>query len=195
MRTMIRERLDLLGIPATGKAVIDAGLLGVIRSIMQGSSPTLDNWERVCRFLNIHIQYNTGEDIYSFTTEIPVHGYVGAGGETAFLPSEVAIDTIEVPTFHANLIGLEVRGNSMAPVYNEGDIVFIDTAYPPAPALNGVDCVIELSDARGGYLKRLRVIGKGRTRSYMLESINPTHPPMMDVEILSARPVRWVHRR
>ncbi|MCH9780205.1 MAG: hypothetical protein K0U36_02855 [Alphaproteobacteria bacterium] len=115
---MLLERLDYLGMSPFDKAIKSSPHAGVIRSILKGSSPTYANWERVCDFLGISIRYDDGTPIDTGSIELPIHGKIGAGGSFGFLPDDAVFDTIPAPSAYAGLIGLQVQGDSMYPVYN-----------------------------------------------------------------------------
>ena len=77
----------------------------------------------------------------------------------------------------------------MLPAYRDGDIIFYDQEpAAPEPYLNK-ECVVNLVDGR----KYLRTITKGSGDGlYTLTSWNAS--PIVDVEVESVVPVRWVQR-
>ncbi len=188
----LRKRIDCLDIPLHGKSIRQAGLHTVIRSILSGSIPSATNWERVCAFLGISIRYETSDDDGGSLVDLPIHGYCGADSTAVLLPDDHVHATTSAPGMRAGLIGLEIRGDSMYPVYNSGDIVFVDNRVYLPDQLDGRHVLAELADGGGAFLKGLRLAGSGNV---ILESINPMHPPMIGVTLARARPVRWVKRR
>lgn len=140
----------------------------------------------------------TGEGAPTKRLSVPVLGYVGGGAEVITVddypmddPHGDIVDRVELPMArHADIIALRVRGNSMWPAYSENDLIFYDRApLPPAECL-GREAVIRLADGRT-FVKRL---AKG-SRPGFFTLISYNGPPIEDVEVEWAVPVRWVERR
>ncbi len=114
-----------------------------------------------------------------------VAGLVGAGGriEAIHLPP---FRYVEVPASWRDAYALEISGTSGFPLYAEGDVVVIrgEQRLLEEEFLNRM-AVVETDDGMG-LLKRVRR-GSG-PGLYTLESLNA--PPIEDVRLHSARPVR-----
>ena len=85
----------------------------------------------------------------------------------------------------------------MYPVYNEGDFIFVDYRLYLPQDVQGRDCLVELDDDGGVFLKRVRPATsfKGMPALVNLDSINPFAAPMYNVTAMRIRPVLWVKRR
>lgn len=114
-----------------------------------------------------------------------VRGRVGAGSQIE------AIDHppwryVEVPASWTDAIALEISGTSGYPIYDDGDDIVIrgEQRLVEEEFLNRM-CVVETSDGLG-LLKRVR---RGSSPGlYTLES--PNAPPIENVRLASARPVK-----
>ncbi len=114
-----------------------------------------------------------------------VRGLVGAGGRIE------AIDRppwryVEVPASWRDAVGFEISGTSGYPLYADGDIVVVRGAQRlEETEFLGRMAVVETADGLG-MLKKVR---RGSEPGlYTLDSLNA--PPIEDVALFSARPVR-----
>lgn len=126
-------------------------------------------------------------------TLLPVVGYVGGGQEVLAIDDHMlgdGIDHIEAPPGVENGIALIVRGNSMAPKYEDGDIVVVEKIFLDMRSLLGRTCYVKLADGRC-YLKTLA--GGSRPGRYSL--LSAQGPSIPDVVIEQAYPVAWVKPR
>jgi hypothetical protein len=105
---------------------------------------------------------------------LPIMGYVGAGAEILpefeQVPPE-GLDTIDIPfAVPPDLIGLEVKGDSMLPRYEDGDVIIVwKDQRGSFDMLLGEEAAVRTQRGRR-YLKRLlRGADKG---TYNLESTN-----------------------
>jgi transcriptional regulator with XRE-family HTH domain len=129
---------------------------------------------------------------------IAVAGYVGAGAEIFPIDDHAlggGIDEVEAPPGDSlSIVAVKVRGESMYPVYNEGDILF----YSRDQQAHGVDvagcvgrdCVVKV--VNGPTLVKRVEMGGGRGQ-FMLMSYNAS--PLVNARLEWASPVRWVKRR
>jgi len=124
---------------------------------------------------------------------IPVVGRVSAGEK--FMPFDDApmgsgYDEIEFTLEDADPIAIEVRGDSMLPVYRPGDYLLCSRRRGEdiRQALNK-DCVVK-TDQGEGYVKK--VISGQKSGTFTLISYNA--PPIEDVRLLWAAPIIWVKR-
>lgn len=136
----------------------------------------------------------TGEgDLRAATA--PLVGHVGAGAEIFAIDDHAmgaALEEVEAPpNIDRDVVAVQVRGDSMYPVYWDGDLLFygrsgdlIDTR-----CLNR-ECVVRLVDGR----TLLKVLRRGTHPGfYRLESYNA--PPMEQVAVDWAAVVAWVDKR
>jgi transcriptional regulator with XRE-family HTH domain len=124
---------------------------------------------------------------------IPVVGRVAAG--ESFLPFDdnplgSGYDEIEFTLDDADPIAIEVRGESMLPVYRPGDYLLCSRrrGVEIQQCLNK-DCVVK-TDQGEGYVKKL--INGTATNSFTLLSYNAA--PIENVRLLWAAPIIWVKR-
>lgn len=122
-----------------------------------------------------------GEIVSAITSTIPVVGMVGAGGaiETAWEQQSEPLHEIEIPfPFGESVIGLEVRGDSMWPRYDSGDVIVVAKAGEPIESLLGFEAAVRTSDGHR-YFKR--IVDGAKKGLFDLESYNA--PTMRGVEI------------
>lgn len=126
-----------------------------------------------------------------FGGEIPVLGKVGAGGEILFEESPEPKMVERPPLATGAMMALEVSGDSMMPVYREGDIIYVRRDHEGVlPEYLGEECAVHTVEG-GTYLKTLSPgTMPGR---YTLRSFNAAD--MENVEVVWASPVLFVMRR
>lgn len=130
----------------------------------------------------------------SFGT-IAVAGYIGAGAEIFPIDDSAkgaGIDEAELPLARRedSIVAVKMRGQSMLPVYRDGDILFYSRPGPDDWTRHvGDECVVQVSDGRM-YLKILR---RGSKRGLaILSSYNADD--IVDVRLDWAVPIRWIMR-
>ncbi len=128
------------------------------------------------------------DEIGSGRTLIPVVGHV-SGGESENLwgdgdfPVGVGFDHMAGPTdlTEANAFALEIRGDSMAPVFRDGAIVIVS----PNQAANSGDFAVVRTKEGQSYFKMVWI----ESDQVRLTSINPAEPPM----VFGKGDVRWIY--
>jgi len=144
--------------------------------------PTVSRWEKDSSFpvrsLHEAIAELAGMSVAQFfypghhPLNVPVVGYVS--GSDSFTPIADAdhgngMDSLDLALEDGDFIAVRVRGDSMAPVYRDGDtIVARRLGRHDLPSATGKDCIVMTVDGHG-YIKRLLAgPGKGvfRLRSY-----------------------------
>lgn len=135
---------------------------------------------------------NSTTDSNPLFTLVPLVGYVGAGAVVHFVDrgaGSSAIDYIKAPKGFGAVEALEVRGDSMYPVYRNGDIVFFGGRAADLPIRGEDEYVVELTDGR----VLLKVVEARSDGTYSLNAYNA--PPLHGVEIVNAFKVRYIRRR
>lgn len=114
-----------------------------------------------------------------------VVGIVGAGGHVEAI-EQPPWRYVEVPAGWTDAVALQIQGLSCYPMYDDGDDIVIrgERRLEPDEILNRM-CVVETQDGLG-LVKRVR--RGSRPGVFTLES--PNAPPIEDVALSSARPVR-----
>ena len=122
--------------------------------------------------------------------EAVIVAHVGAGEMVIYLEDQGTLDVIDAPPGIHGGEAVRVRGKSMMPRYEDGDIVFFSKELGQDPAnCVGRDCVVELFDGRT-YLKRIeRGSEKG---TFTLRSHNPSGPLLVNQTVKSMAPVTWI---
>jgi len=98
---------------------------------------------------------------------------------------------VDVPPSHDDELGaVRVRGDSMYPVYWDGDVLFF--ARRDGGPLDGClnrECVVRLKDGE----TMVKVLRRSDAGAFRLESYNA--PPIEDAAVEWAAPVAWVDKR
>jgi phage repressor protein C with HTH and peptisase S24 domain len=119
---------------------------------------------------------------------IPLIGLAQAGGDGFFddggFPVGGGWDEVSLPEIaDANAYALEISGDSMEPVYRDGDLVVVS---PAAPIRRG-DRVVLRSNKGEVMAKQL---ARRSARRVELKSLNPQHPDYS----FDLTEVAWLHR-
>lgn len=127
------------------------------------------------------------------TLSVPIVGYVGAGAEVYAIDDHVKGDGLEIipaPPGMVNGIALIVRGDSMSPKWEDGEVLFIEKTVYSIDGLIGESCYVQTADGRT-YVKKLQY--GSRPGLYTLVSYNA--PPIIDVAIERAYPIAYTKPR
>jgi phage repressor protein C with HTH and peptisase S24 domain len=121
-------------------------------------------------------------------SKIPLIGMAQAGGNGFFddggYPAGAGWDQVDMPaTTDANAYALSISGDSMEPVYRDGDIVVVS---PAAPVRVGDRVVARATD--GAVMAKL--LTRRTATRIELTSLNPAHPELR----FAAEEITWMHR-
>lgn len=119
---------------------------------------------------------------------IPLIGLAQAGGDGFFddggFPVGGGWDEVSLPEItDPNAYALEISGDSMEPVYRDGDMVIIS---PTAPIRRGDRVVVRTT--RGEVMAKQ--LARRSARRVELKSLNPSHPDYS----FDLTEVAWLHR-
>jgi phage repressor protein C with HTH and peptisase S24 domain len=143
---------------------------------------------------------STGESLSGFVTlfgasgggaprvRIPVIGYAQAGTNGYFddsgHPSGQGWDEVDFPELDdPHAYALEISGESMEPLYRDGDVIIVS----PAADIRRGDRVVVRTRAGEVMAKQL---ARHSARRIDLHSLNPSHPDI----VLSPKDVSWMAR-
>ncbi len=120
--------------------------------------------------------------------QIPMLGFAKAGKGGFFddsgFPAGSGWEEIDVPgVTDAAAYGLEITGDSMAPVYREGDTIVVS---PAATIRKGDRVVVRTADGQ----VMAKIMLRQTARTLELGSFNPTH----DTKLLDMKDVDWIAR-
>ncbi|MBB4953129.1 phage repressor protein C with HTH and peptisase S24 domain [Agrobacterium vitis] len=123
-------------------------------------------------------------------SSIPLLGFAqaGAGGffDDGGFPAGHGWDLVDFPaspTSRAGLYALEVQGDSMKPLYRDGDVLIVE---PGAQVRRGDRVVVKTLDGE----VMAKILGRQNTRSVELMSINPDHVS----RTLETSNIEWIAR-
>jgi phage repressor protein C with HTH and peptisase S24 domain len=119
---------------------------------------------------------------------VPLIGLAQAGGEGFFddggFPVGGGWDEVGLPEIaDPNAYALEISGDSMEPVFRDGDIVVVS---PAAPIRRGDRVVVRTAEGE----VMAKELARRSARRVELKSLNPTHPDY-SFDLMS---VAWIHR-
>jgi phage repressor protein C with HTH and peptisase S24 domain len=124
---------------------------------------------------------------------VPVRSYVGAGDEVFPIDGDGPIDWVSAPPGMEHGEATEVRGNSMRPLYHDGDLLFhIQRVDIDLGAYKDEVVVAQVTNGKR-FVKLLRAGSKRGL--YVLESINPAFDLIQDQKLDWIGPIQWVHKR
>lgn len=124
---------------------------------------------------------------------VPVVGYVGAGAAAHYYAvSQGDLDRVPAPPdFDAYTVAVEIKGDSIGPLFNQWLIFYDDVRSPVTPDLIGRLCVIGLMDDRV-VVKKIR---KSKTDGLFDLISNDDRENITDVEIVWAARVKHMAPR
>lgn len=162
-----------------------------VRDAIRTGNPTIRTLVPLADYLNVPLeQLIFGTE--SRPLEIPVVGIVAAG-DGWMNTDDAGHEPLEFHLAGHDLIAIEIRGNSMFPVYRDGDfLVCARQRGPSVDDLVGRDCAVLTRDGKG-YVKQ--VLKGTRVGRYNLKSYNLAFSEIIDAEIEWAAPVQWVRRK
>lgn len=134
---------------------------------------------------------NFNDGSKSLFTLIPVSGHIGAGALVYNIDGDGGaknIDFEKAPRGFGAVESLRVRGDSMYPVYKDGDLIFIENRPAEFPLHRNTEYIIELADGR----RLLKMIEPAAGGLYNLVAYNAPVEP--DVQIVNAQRVRYVRK-
>lgn len=131
----------------------------------------------------------TGQGEAEAGRQVKLAGFVGAGQEVYQFADGDADWVDAPPVVEDGTEAVEVRGQSMLPLYEDGTILYYSKHMPPE-AMIGKRCIVKLEDERI-LVKNLR---RGAERGlYTLVSLNA--PDIEDVALIWAAPIDWIKPR
>lgn len=122
---------------------------------------------------------------------VDVLGKVGAGAQVLPFAADGPIDQVEAPPRFEDGVALIVEGDSGAPMFHDGDVLFIGAGRRDVSAFIGKVAVVQV---KGGP-RLVKVILRGRKGTYDLLSINPAAGVLTDQPIAEVAAIEWIHRR
>lgn len=144
----------------------------------------------IARVLGTSVDYIlTGEEPNQL--RIPVIG-IASAGEGWSTDHHGGHEPILFDITSADALAIEIRGDSMSPVYRDGDFLVCSKYHGKHPDnLIGLDCAV-MTKAGDGYIKILK---RGTMRGrFNLKSYNPVFDDIENVEIEWLAPVQWIKR-
>lgn len=125
---------------------------------------------------------------------VPLVGYVGAASEWFPIDDHAngaGLDDVPAPPDCAkNVVAVKVRGDSMFPRYNDGEVLYYaEPQEPPAKPNPSADYVIWCEDGRV-LVKRL--LPGSQTGLYHLQSVNPAISIMLDIPVRQVAKIIFV---
>jgi transcriptional regulator with XRE-family HTH domain len=124
--------------------------------------------------------------------EVPVIGYVGAGAKANyFAEAQGPFDEVPGPVGATSVtVAVEIRGESLGNLFDGWIVFYDDVQRPVTEELIGKLCVVGLADDR----VLIKQIKRSRTRG-LFHLLSQTEPPITDVQLLWAAPVRSIAPR
>lgn len=147
------EFADMLGLHVTNLNRIENGR----------SSPSTTRLAQIARLLEVDIADLVAHEITHH--EVPVVGYIGAGAEIMPEFEQVPPEGLYLVTLPFSMpdemIALEVKGDSMLPRYDDGDVVVVyRDQRRPIDTFYGSEAAVRTTDGKR-YLKQILKGAKG----------------------------------
>lgn len=176
---------------------IDAGVsYDQLKGLMQGKarSTNFDDGVKVAASFGVSVEDFLAGNLVHVGPSVAVAGRVGAGAMVDLVDAFVKGDglyRVAVPDGLSprGIVAVEVEGDSMAPIYQPGSILFYsrDTVGVPTEAIGRI-CVCE--DTRGNAWVKVVRIGR-EEGTFSLISLNPESDNMHGVRLAWAAPVKF----
>lgn len=123
--------------------------------------------------------------------EVAVLHFIGAGDLIHIIDTDEGFDYTDAPPgFERGAAGI-VRGDSMRPAYDDGEILFWRSLEEPPKKLPDRAVIVKVKDGPL-YLKQL--IPGSKRRHFHLQSINPLTRMLLDQEVEAIARIGWVKK-
>jgi phage repressor protein C with HTH and peptisase S24 domain len=164
------------------------GETAVRDALERGQTPKIDNFAALAKALGLSLS-ELYEGEAAVAQAIQIIGAVSAG--ESWLPIDDGLGEIEMRV-DGDPVALEVRGDSMVPVYRPGDVLVGAKRHDTGiKQLVGQDCIV-LTSTGERYVKYLQ---KSPARGHFtLRSYNPAHADIETVKLSWAAPILWIKR-
>lgn len=192
LRQRLREALEAS--KKTMKAVsLEAGYGETfMRDILERDrDPGITKLTKIADILGITVSDIVYGDTLGKT--VPLVGYVGAGSEVIAYDDHAMGDGVRhveaPPNTTLNTVAVQVRGDSMAGVADDGWLLYYDERQDePEPDLIGKLCIVWLEDGR----TMVKKLYKGSSPGYWSLLSTTTGKLEEDVRVLHAARVKWI---
>lgn len=184
------EAAEALQVPYPTYAAHENGVRGIGR-----------NAERYARFYGVSLdwlmrgigpgptRHPIDDDVRLPTRYVPLKGHVGAGQAVYAIDDGGDAEVEAPPNVPEETVAVEVRGDSMFPVFEDGTLLYYSRLLPPAEMLNN-RCVVHLADGR----ILVKTLKRGADATvFTLSSFNA--PDMEDMVVEWASPIDWIKPR
>lgn len=121
--------------------------------------------------------------------EVPIHHYIGAGDEIYIIEDSEALDYTPAPPGYSDGGAGVVRGDSMLPIFEPGDVLYWRHLEPPPTEPPKRPVIVKVKD---GPLFVKKVLPGQRKGRYYLISVNPLTPMLVDQQIEAIARIGWV---
>jgi len=185
----IRKERGLTQAAVVEAADISQPYLSQLENGSGGRAPSMETLIAIANVLDVR-----PSDLIDDAKPVAVAGKVGAGAKVPLVDAYAKGDGLyhvacpsELP-HDVGIVGVEVEGDSMTPIYRDGDVLFYsrDTVGVPTEAVGAI-CVCE--DANGdGWVKHVKP--GTEPGKFHLISLNPLVDNMFDVILKWAAPVK-----
>lgn len=156
------------------------------------TEPTRDDVQRVAGALNLDVaELEQGGSILPRRT-VPLVGFVSAGAQAVlFGQGQGPFDEVDAPEgANESTVAVEIRGDSLGPLFNEWLVYYDDVRRPVTTDLIGRLCVVGLPDERILVKKLQRSRSEG-----LFHLLSQTEDPILDAEVDWAARVRQMTPR
>jgi len=155
-----------------------------LAKIMEATGASLDEFLSLVKGMRVAVN----DRLPVQGSSVPLLGFAqaGAGGffDDAGFPAGQGWDVVDMPEgARSGAYALQVQGDSMLPLYRDGDRLIVD---PAARVSRGDRVVVK---TQGGEVMA-KVLERQTTRSVELASLNPDHPN----RTIAAGEIEWVAR-
>lgn len=126
--------------------------------------------------------------------EVAIDGLIGAGAQIIDMDLDAEmrqLARIRVPKSWGSVTAYQVRGDSMAPKYEDGDVLCCGGIAQNIDDLLGKECLVKTADGR---LLVKKVFRGNAPNRYHLLSHNPNAEPLFDQELIEARKVDFIKK-
>jgi phage repressor protein C with HTH and peptisase S24 domain len=175
---------------AWAKACHPALAESTIRNFINGDSDSLSDrtYQLLAAAAHVPVSELRGEKpVQPARVDIPIEVYVGAGDE--IYPLDGPLDYTPAPPGYESGGAAIVRGESMRPMYDEGDILYYAQRETPPKGPTRRAVIVQVKD--GPLFVKKLLPGTKRGRFHLL-SLNPLTAPMLDRPVESIARIGWV---